>query len=205
MKQYPHITKEIRTDISVIVQPKYDGSQIRAEWNSKKGFYKFGTKTQLIDEKTAPFGKAIPIIKYKYEKDLLFIFNKNKWRDAICFFEFYGLSSFAGAHNFDEPMTVTLFDVNPYKHGILAPEQFIKYFGHLDTPNVLYEGFVSVTLFDIIKQSTLNGMSFEGVVCKGANDKLTKMPIMFKIKSQAWIDKLKMHCKGDINLFNKLI
>jgi hypothetical protein len=47
-------------------------------------------------------------------------------------------------------------------------------------------------------------MTFEGVVCKGANDKKTKMPIMFKIKSQAWLDKLKEHCKEDEALFNKL-
>jgi Holliday junction resolvase RusA-like endonuclease len=29
-------------------------------------------------------------------------------------------------------------------------------------------------------------------------------PIMFKIKSQAWLDKLKEYCKDDETLFNKL-
>ena len=48
-------------------------------------------------------------------------------------------------------------------------------------------------------------MTFEGVVAKGVNDKLTKMPIMFKIKSKAWLDKLKEYCKDDERLFEKTI
>ena len=86
----------------------------------------------------------------------------------------------------------------------MPPTQFIRLFGHLDIPKVCYEGHVTTELFDKIKQSTLPGMTFEGVVCKGANDKLTKMPIMFKIKSKAWLDKLRVHCKGDEKLFERL-
>lgn len=204
MKSYPSITKEIRHDIYIYAFDKIDGSNMRAEWNSKKGFYKFGTKNQMIDEKTMPFGRAIPLIKEKYEKDLTMVFEEQKWKDAICFFEYYGPSSFAGTHNFEEAMTVTLIDINPYKQGILPPTQFIKLFSHLDIPKVCYEGHVTVDFFDKVKQSTLPGMSFEGVVCKGANDKLTKMPIMFKIKSNAWLNKLKDYCKGDEKLFERL-
>jgi len=204
MKSYPSITKDVRQDIYIYAFDKLDGSNIRAEWNSKRGFYKFGTRTQLMDEKSMPFGRAIPLIKEKFEEDLTAVFKERDWRDALCFFEYHGPSSFAGYHNFEEDMTVTLIDVNPYKEGILPPTEFIKYFGHLDTAKVLYEGHVSTELFDKVKQSTLKGMTFEGVVCKGANDKKTKMPIMFKIKSQAWLDKLKEYCKGDEALFNKL-
>jgi hypothetical protein len=205
MKSYPSITKDVRQDIYIYAFDKLDGSNMRAEWNSKKGFYKFGTRTQLTDEKTMPFGRAIPLIKDKYEQDLAMVFEEHKWRDAICFFEYWGPSSFAGTHNFEEEMTVTLIDVNPYKEGILPPTEFIKYFGHLDIPKVLYEGHVSTELFDKVKQSTLSGMTGEGVVCKGANDKKTKMPVMFKIKSQAWLDRLRAYCKGDEALFNKLM
>jgi hypothetical protein len=204
MKSYPSITKDVRQDIYIYAFDKLDGSNIRAEWNYKRGFYKFGTRTQLTDEKTMPFGRAIPLLKEKYETDLTAVFAEQGWRDALCFFEFHGPSSFAGFHNFEEKMDITLIDVNPFKEGILPPTQFIKYFGHLDTAKVLYEGHVSVELFDKVKQSTLPGMTFEGVVCKGANDKKTKMPIMFKIKSQAWLDKLREYCKGDESLFNKL-
>lgn len=205
MKSYPSITKEIRHDVYIYAFDKLDGSNIRAEWNAKKGFYKFGTRTQLTDEKTMPFGRAIPIIKEKFEQDLTLVFEERKWRDALCFFEYWGEDSFAGTHNFEKPMTVTLIDVNPYKEGILPPAEFIRYFGHLDIAKVLYEGRVSVELFDKVKQSTLPGMTGEGVVCKGANDKKTQMPIMFKIKSQAWLDRLKEYCKGDDALFNKLM
>lgn len=204
MKSYPSISKEIRQDLYIYAFDKLDGSNIRAEWNPKKGFYKFGTRTQLIDSQSQ-FGKAIHLIKEKYEKDLLNVFKDQKWESVICFFEFFGPSSFAGSHNFEEQQTVVLLDVAPYKHGLLEPADFIKYFGHLDAAKLLYEGYVDVTLFDVIKQSTLDGMTFEGVVCKSANDKKTKAPIMFKIKSQAWLNKLKEYCKDDESLFQRLV
>lgn len=204
MKSYPSISKEIRHDIYIYAFGKIDGSNIRAEWNSKRGFYKFGSKTQLIDEKTKPFGSAIPLLRNKYETDLSKVFKEQGWKDAMCFFEYWGPSSFAGNHNFDEKMDITLIDVNPYKQGILFPADFIELFGHLDIPKVCYEGYVTTELFDGVKQSTLEGMPLEGVVCKGANDKLTKMPIMFKVKSKAWLEKLREYCKGDDNLFEKL-
>lgn len=204
MKSYPSITKQVNHNVHIYAFDKLDGSNIRAEWNSKKGFYKFGTKNQLIDENQKPFGRAIQLLKDKYAADMEMVFKEHKWRDAICFFELWGPSSFAGTHNFQEDLTVTLFDVNPYKEGILEPREFIKYFGHLDTPKVLYEGRVSVELFDKVKQSILPGMTFEGVVCKGASDNNARMPVMFKIKSKAWLDRLKEYCKGNENLFAML-
>ncbi len=204
MKHYPSITKEIRHDIHIWAFDKIDGSNIRAEWNSKRGFYKFGTKNQLIDENSKPFGRAIQLVRDKYESDLAMVFKEQKWRDVMCFFELWGPSSFAGQHDFEEELTVTLIDVNPFKQGILEPMEFIKYFGHLDIPKVLYQGRVSVDLFDKVKQSTLTGMTFEGVVCKGASDTNARMPIMFKIKSQAWVDKLREYCKDNDSLFELL-
>lgn len=204
MKFYPSITKEVRQDLYIYAFDKIDGSNIRAEWNSKRGFYKFGTRHQLMDEKTPPFGASIPLLRDKYEQDLGKVFKEQGWKDAICFFEYWGPSSFAGNHNFQEKMDITLIDVNPYKQGILEPEPFIQLFGHLDIAKVCYQGYVSVELFDQVKQSTLPGMTFEGVVCKAASDTNARMPVMFKIKSRAWLDKLKEYCKGDERLFEKL-
>ena len=204
MKHYPSITKEVRHDVHIYAFDKLDGSNIRAEWNSKRGFYKFGTKNQLMDINTPQFGQAIPMLQDKYEDDLAVVFKEHGWKDAICFFELCGPNSFAGQHDPNDNLDVTLFDVNPYKQGILEPQQFIKYFGHLDTPKVLYEGIVSVVLFDRVKQSTLPGMTFEGVVCKGASTTNAKMPVMFKIKSREWLNKLRIHCKGNENLFKML-
>lgn len=201
MKSYPSITKNIRKDIYIYAFDKYDGSLIRAEWNSKKGFYKFGTRTELIDVSSKPFGQAISLLKDKFEKDLSIIFKENKYQSVICFFEYWGKDSFAGTHNFDKLMELTLLDINPYKEGFLPPAIFIQQYGHLNTAKILYEGAVSVELFDSVKQSTLPNMGSEGVVCKGMSG---KVHIMFKIKSQAWLDKLKLYCNGNESLFAKL-
>jgi len=201
MKHYPTIPKDIIKNIHIYAFDKLDGNNIRAEWNSKRGFYKFGSRTQLIDESSKQLGKSIPLIREKYEEDLSMIFKENKWRDVICFFEYHGPNSFAGRHVDDEEQTVTLFDVNPYKQGIMEPRLFIKTFKHLDIPAVLFEGRVNSTFIDRVKDSTLPGMTFEGVVCKGVDK---NQVVRFKIKSKAWLEKLKLYCNGDIRLFEKL-
>lgn len=201
MKSYPSITKDIINYIHIYAFDKLDGNNIRAEWNSKRGFYKFGSRTQLIDENTKPLGKSIKIIKEKYEDDLAMVFKEHKWRDVICFFEYHGPNSFAGQHVDGEELTATLIDVNPYKEGLLPAREFIKYFSHLDIPNVLYEGKVSPEFIDKVKQSRLSNMTFEGCVCKGIDKNRVTM---FKIKSNAWLDKLREYVKGDAALFAKL-
>ena len=50
MKEYPSIPYRIHGDLDIIAFGKYDGSNIRAEWSQKKGFYKFGTRKRLLDE-----------------------------------------------------------------------------------------------------------------------------------------------------------
>jgi len=201
MKQYPSIDKNIRKDIYIYAFNKYDGSLIRSEWNPKRGFYKFGTRTELIDINSKPFGAAIPLLKDKFEKDLSTVFEKQAWKSVICFFEYWGKDSFAGTHNFEQPMNLTLLDVNPYKEGFLEPNKFIKYFGHLDIAELLYEGFISTEFVDQVKQSTLPNMSQEGLVCKGMDKGIHTM---FKIKSQVWLDRLKKYCNNNEALFAKL-
>ena len=140
MKSYPSITKEIRHDIYIYAFDKYDESNIRAEWNSKRGFYKFGTRNQLMDEKTMPFGRAIPLLREKYEEHLGMVFKEQKWKDALCFFEYWGPSSFAGNHNFEEKMDITLIDVNPLQRRYISSNSIHQeLFGHLDIPKVCYE------------------------------------------------------------------
>jgi len=204
MKQYPSITKEINKDVHIYAFPKFDGSNIRAEYNPKRGFYKFGSRTQLIDEKTMPFGRAITLINDKFSNDLSQVFKEMKCKEAVCFFEYFGPSSFAGNHNFEEDMIVKLIDVNLYNEGFIVPTKFIKHFGFTDIAKPIYEGRVTDEFVESVKNSTLNGMPFEGVVCKGALDNKTKQPVMFKIKSNAWLSKLKVHCKGNQQLFDQL-
>lgn len=205
MKEYPSITKDVRSDINIYAFLKYDGSQIRAEWSQKRGFYKFGSRTRMLGEDDPLLGEAIDLIKNLYEEDLSLIFREQKWDGVVCFFEFFGPQSFAG-HHIKEPHQVILFDVNPFKQGILDPKLFIKFFGHLNIPAVLHYGKCNATFIESVRDGSLENLpeNSEGVVCKGKDNKRTPMPVMFKIKNRAWLLKLKNHCKGDEKLFHLL-
>lgn len=205
MKEYPSISKEIRGDIPIFAFDKLDGSNIRAEWSKKQGFYKFGTKTRLLGPDDPVLGSAIDLICQTYGDGLGQVFSKKKYDRVICFFEYYGSKSFAGQHDISEPHQVTLFDVNPYKQGIMEPNAFIDTFGHLGIPKVLYYGNANSFFVEDVRSRKLEGMTFEGVICKAKNDKKTVMPIMFKIKSLEWCTRLREHCKGDEHLFNQLV
>jgi len=172
MKQYPIMTAEIRRGLPIYAFNKLDGSNIRAEWSRKNGFYKFGSRKVLID-KTHPLGEAEKLIR------------DARFDQAIVFFEFFGRHT-------EEEHDVVLFDANPYKKGILPPADFLKLVGHLDVPPVLYRGNVTQEFEQSVLNSTLDGMGFEGVVCKAKNPKRTPMPVMFKIKSRAWRERLRV-------------
>ena len=203
MKQYPSMTADIRRSLPVYAFNKLDGSNIRAEWSRKNGFYKFGSRKVLIDA-THPLGEAEKLICTKYEDDLSKIFRKARFERVIVFFEFLGENSFAGRHT-EEEHDVVLFDVNPYKKGILPPADFLKLVGHLHVPDVLYHGNVTQEFEESVLASTLEGMSFEGVVCKTKNPKRTPLPLMFKIKSRVWRERLKVYCAGDDELYRRLL
>lgn len=187
MNKYPVIEYKVDSNIFIYAFDKLDGSCIRAEWTTKKGFWKFGTRRRLLDESEF-LGKAIGLIREKYEKELTRIFYAKKYGRVLCFFEFWGENSFAGNHVEDESHTVTLIDVNPHKKGILSPKVFIDLFGHLDIPNVVYQGKISTSFIKSVRESGVEGMTYEGVVCKGMKKKRL---VMFKLKSKKWIERVK--------------
>lgn len=86
MKEYPSIPKEIRTETPIYAFDKLDGSNIRAEWSKKRGFYKFGSKTRLLGPDNKNLGESIGLIQNKYQDDLGSIFTKEKWDNVTCFF-----------------------------------------------------------------------------------------------------------------------
>lgn len=199
MKSYPTISTKIKRT-NVWTFDKLDGSNIRAEWSSKKGFYKFGSRNQLINESHYPLGEAITLL---YEKtDLLgSIFMKHKWERVVAFFEFYGLHSFAGFHE-DEEHKITLIDISIYKKGMLEPQQFVNTFEEVGIiPKILHIGMVNEQLITDVKRSALNNMTFEGVVCKYTENNRVKM---FKVKSLAWLNKLRDKCGNNEALFRRL-
>jgi len=202
MKTYPTISRDLQ-NVPIYAFDKLDGSNIRAEWTRKKGFWKFGSRKRLVDESDELLGESKQLILEKYADDLAKIFRKQRWQKAVAFFELHGPSSFAGRHASEEEKTVTLFDVAGDKKGLLEPRNFLRTFGDLDIAPLLYHGNANSLFVAEVKEGRLEGMTFEGVVCKG-KARSPGLPLMFKVKNQAWIDKLKDHCRGDEKLFNEL-
>lgn len=202
MKSYPSISKNIQKGLSIYAFAKIDGSNIRAEWSRKRGFYKFGSRNRLLGQDQPIIFKSQEIITNHWSDDLSKIFIKNKWENVICFFEFAGPNSFAGNHQESDDHSVFLIDVNPYKKGILPPKDFLNNFDKLNIAPILYHGTCNEEFVSSVKNGTLNNMPLEGVVCKA---KGKNSPIMFKIKSIAWIDKLKSYCGNDTDKFNRLL
>lgn len=200
MKSYPSIgTKFERT--KVVAFDKLDGSNIRAEWSRKKGFYKFGSRNRLIDKNQPILGEAIDLIVENYGEQLGSIFSAKKWERAVAFFEFYGENSFAGSHD-EEEHQVTLIDVNVYKRGMIEPNHFVELFEEVGIPKVLFRGVLDEQMVTEVKNGTLDDMTFEGVVCKYQGKNNVKM---FKVKSRKWIDRLKEKCNGNDALFRRLV
>ena len=196
MKQYDHIDyygKRLMGEM-VYAFDKLDGSNLRFEWSNKRGWYKFGTRKMMIDEKNPDFGMAIPIFLNKYGDGLTEIFKKNKdyrnIRNFIVFCEWYGPNSFAGRHiDPKDQMQLVLFDVNPITKGFLEPKRFVDDFGHLGIPRVVYHGNLNKEFILSVKRNDYNLM--EGVVCKAKDSGKAHQIWMVKIKTDAWLDRLK--------------
>lgn len=203
MKDYPSIPSKRIPDLHIHAFDKLDGSNVRAEWNPKQGWYKFGSRTQLLADNSGYLNEAKALIVGKYGDELAHVFRDQRYMSAVAFFEFHGPSSFAGQH-IPENHTVTLLDVSPYRKGIQPPQDFLSLYGHLDMPRVVFSGVIDDEFIQSVKEGTLDGVTFEGVVCKGKADRKTDVPLMFKIKSHAWLDKLKDFCKDDPALFERL-
>ena len=205
MKEYPSIPRgKIVKGVQIYAFDKLDGSQIRAEWSKKRGrFWKFGTKSCLISEQDKGYwGEAAELIRHKYEDALISLFKEERWLKATCYFEFWGENSFAGRHQ-DEPHDVTLFGAAADKKGLLLPKHFLDLFEGVDTAKLLYCGNANDPFLDSVRDGTLEGMTFEGVVCKGPFVSPGR-PLMFKYKNAAWLEKLKGLCGDDQKLFERL-
>ena len=82
---------------------------------------------------------------------------------------------------------MTLFNVAPFKEGIMGPKDYLKYFGNLEIAPFLGIHAWDHTFLREVANSKLSGMSFEGVVGKcGARHNLE----MYKVKSRAWREKV---------------
>ena len=201
MKTYPKIEYYNRGFFgdTVYAFDKLDGSNIRAEWNKKRGWYKFGTRKQMIDENDINFGDAIPIFLEKYGDDLEKVFRKtySNIQNVVIFGEYVGENSFSGQHIEEDEKDVVLFDVNLYKKGFISPKDFYNNFGHLHIPNLVYKGVYDE---DLIKDIRSNKTLKEGVICKGVRKtKGDEIVWMTKIKTLDWLNKVKiLYCEKSL-------
>lgn len=167
---------------------KLDGSNIRAEWSKKRGWYKFGTRNTMIDENTPLWGEAVTIFNDKYADNLeeIFLNRKNKifrgCKGVVVFMEFLGENSFAGSHLDSDKKDLILFDVNPIGKGFLLPKEFIKLFEYVHTPEIMYHGVFNKELIKDVYEGLYDGG--EGLVCKS-----NKWSV--KLKTKDWLDKIK--------------
>jgi hypothetical protein len=169
---------------------KLDGQNLRFEANSKRGFYKFGSRTQMISDKDEQFGVGVNLFMEKYSEPLMNIFSKkwskDKFANFTVFAELVGENSFAGKHDPNDELDVILFDVWIYKKGWIQPQKFIDEFGHLGIPNLIYKGELDDRIIKDIQENKFNLK--EGVIAKGVDKNDT---FMMKIKTKSWLQRVK--------------
>lgn len=195
MKSYPKIEYYNKGIFGqpIIAFDKLDGSNIRCEWSRKRGWYKFGTKTILIDKNSEDFGQVIPLFLEKYSEPLSKVFTDRykKVENFVVFSEYVGPNSFAGQHDPNDKMDIVLFDVNQYKKGFISPWEFVDRFGHLDIPNIVYEGKLTEQLIEDVKLNRFNLK--EGIIGKGIYKTKKDGEIVWQIKAKTleWLNIIK--------------
>ncbi|MDB4430914.1 hypothetical protein N9137_00835 [Pseudomonadales bacterium] len=190
MKQYPSIPHfdEKFLGRQCIGFTKYDGSCIRAEWSMKKGFYKFGTRDQLLSPDDPIFAQAQALIQGDVGLDVVDTLKatQGKLERLVAYFEFFSNhpDCFAGTQLVEGEKFVKLIDVSIYRKGFMTPQNFVKVFEHKDyCAEPVFEG--RLTQDEV--QHVMDGEG-EGVVYKGGESvhKIWRC----KVKSRAWKNEL---------------
>jgi len=184
MKHYPSIPKKFPSDLRIIAFEKLDGSNIRAEWSSTKGFTKFGSRKRLIGPDSL-LGESVELVHAQH-KEINEVMTRNGYKNALFYFEFLGDSSFAGQH-IQEPHRCVLIDVEIPNKGFIKPDRFVEMFSDLETvqiPKVVFKGEVT----EEVEKRLRSASEGEGVVCKASTE--TYHNAMFKIKTDTWIAKV---------------
>lgn len=195
MLQYPEIPGSSKAPLGkpCIAFYKYDGSNLRFEWTPKRGWYKFGSRTQLINQTDPILGPAIPyFLKTGMGSCINHIVNgiERGVQRVIAFAEWYGPNSFAGVHDPKDikqgRMELKLIDISLYKQGFMRPRDFVRYFVNDIrmtpwAPQVIYDGNLNQSFIDDVRKGVYP--VWEGVVAKGDG-------WMVKIKTDAYFKKL---------------
>lgn len=206
MKLYPSIDK-VPASGAVYAFDKLDGSQVRVEWSQKGGFFRWGRRHGLLDD-SSPILLRAPNIFQVSGSDVVLdrAFRKEGIESCTVFAEFWGALSFAGNHHPEDQHFVTVFDVFVNRVGQLPPREYLHLTQALDgiqhgRSALLHQGNANSVFLASVRDGTLPGMTFEGVVCKAPSKHDVTM---FKVKSAAWLSRLKGQCGADAALFESL-
>src|SRR3954471_11767892 len=112
MKEYPsipaagHLLAQSAEDYlgrPFVAFDKLDGSNIRAEWDHKRGWHNFGSRRRPLDASQPLLGAAIQLILDGYGDGLAKVFTDDPLlshpKEATAYFELFGPHSFAGQHD----------------------------------------------------------------------------------------------------------
>jgi hypothetical protein len=215
MKEYPSIPSAedllARSDDYLgrpfVAFEKLDGSNIRAEWDRKNGWHRFGSRRRLLGASQPLLGQAIQLILDGYGAGLARAFTDDPalrdTREVTAYFEFLGPHSFAGRHDpeslgvpANEPFRVVLLDVNLHRRGLVSAEQFIERFGHLGIPRVVHRGELTREFIADVRAGRFG--TGEGVVCKGGEGHRRWMA---KVKTDAYLRRLRAFFQDDWRLY----
>ena len=168
---------------------KYDGSNLRCEWNKKSGWSKFGSRTRRFDKTDNQFGDAVDLfaaITPDVFERIAHIIKRKNYRKATIFCEYLGDNSFAGTHFPEDKKRLVLFDVT-FNGMLLPPREFLDMFRDAPYRAHCYgTDTYNQNLINSVKEGKLT--SGEGVICKGYKQKGGIW--MAKIKTDAYIKRL---------------
>lgn len=189
MKPYPSIPRATGQSFQEIpnayVFDKLDGRNVRVEWTKKAGWHKWGSRHRLFDQTDAEFAPAMPLFEKTYLEPMTQIARDNRWEGVTAFFELWQQNSLGGVWVPEQPFTLTLFDVAPYKACQMGPKEFLRTFKEVPTAAFLGQTNWTRGFVEQVRDGQVEGMSLEGVVAKaGEKHKL----VMAKAKTQKWVD-----------------
>lgn len=177
---------------------KWDGTNLHWVWDRDFGWHAFGTRRDRFNmtpegitaftQKHMHLSKAVGVFREALADGVDAVFREREdyatAQEGTVFTEFFGPNSFAGLHKADDPKELRLFDVELADAGLVAPEQFVADFGHLNAAEVVYRGKFTGQFAEDVRRGNYD--VDEGVVCKGVDDRW-----MVKIKTYAYLERLK--------------
>jgi hypothetical protein len=190
MKAYPSIPRQPKGkqgDRRMHLFDKLDGSNLRFEWSRRDGWFRWGSRHQVIDETHPSLGGGFALFRERLAEPIERVARTERWDALVAFAELFGPGSLGGQHVAEEPKHLVLFDVAPYRRGMIGPARFLELFGTLDVPAYLGELVWNDELVARVRRGELPGVTFEGIVGKAGDGHSL---VMAKAKTDAWVRRI---------------